>query len=466
MPGSFAGESAPATASAPVTKRTRNSSNAPHSERPYAPRVSAESFVDEMTSPPHAAKCGRKPGPLSKSARDAQRRLNHSIIEKARRTKINDALATLRQLVPADYPHKKQNPDDSEEESIDDDDDYEDGAAKKATATNKQKPKGEKEKEFKLEILVRTVAFLQDLLGRVNELEASATPPAVCHNCGNEAGKPYKKRKRSQADVEMLDLAVEDRDPNPGTQSTTPPQSQYYGSPSASSSSPSASSCPRVVPFAHTDRTTFERLPSISSWLSLPDKTEPQLLPAPILNKPLFASRNGNKNNKSNKHNANAATSPSLSSYSYLPSPPSSTHFDPIRTITHPPVLNLGPVAVASAQSPPSPATFSKPVSSSNNPNTTSSTVRTLEDESAASMLLHIATSPLFKPSTITTTSSRSSTAGLPALPDPSNFSLHSHSHSNNERSQRSVGTGTGTRIGLLRQIETPSSILGIRKSP
>ena len=480
MPGSFARESALAatasTASAPLTNRTRNSSNASHSERPYAPTVSAESFADSMismTPPPPAAKRGRKPGPLSKSAREAQRRLNHSIIEKARRTKINDALATLKQLVPADYLHKKQNPEDDEEELIDDDDEdnYEDGAAKKATATTKQRPKGkkeEKEKEFKLEILVRTVAFLQDLLERVNELEASATPPAVCHNCGNEPGKPFKKRKRSQTDVEMLDLAVEDREPNAkkGTQSTTPPQSQYHGSPSASSSSPAifaSASCPQVVPFAHKDRTS-ERLPSISSWLSLPDNTDPQLLPAPILNKPLFASHNSNKNNR---HNANAATSPSFSSYSYLPSPPSSTHFDPIRTITHPPALNLGPVAVASAQSPPSPATFSKPVSSSpsssssNNPNITPSTARTPEDESAASMLLHIATSPLFKPSTTTTTtttSSRSSTA----LPDPSNFSLHSHSHSNNERSQRNVGPGTG--IGLSRQIETPSSILGIRK--
>jgi len=426
------GESA---ASAPVTKRTRNSSNASHSERPYAPRVSADSFADSMTPPPPAAKRGRKPGPLSKSARDAQRRLNHSIIEKARRTKINDALATLKQLVPADYPHKKQNPEDDDEEGLIDDDDYEDGAAK----NTKQKSKGKKEeKEFKLEILVRTVTFLQDLLGRVNELEASATPPAVCHNCGNEAGKPYKKRKRSQADVEL------DMDPNPkkGTQSTTPPQSQYHGSPSTSPSSParisaSASSCPQVVPFAQTDR-TFERLPSISSWLSLPDNTDPQLLPAPILNRPLFATHNSN-----NRHNASAFTSPSLS---YLPSPPLSTHFDPIRTITHPPVLNLGPVAVASAQCPPSPATFSKNVSS-NNLNTTSSTARTPEDESAASMLLHIATSPLFKPST----SSRSSMA----LPDPSRFSLQSHS--NKEKSQR-------TGIGLSRQIETPSSILGIRK--
>ncbi|KAF8892999.1 hypothetical protein BD779DRAFT_1427289, partial [Infundibulicybe gibba] len=70
---------------------------------------------DASTSSSHPepivpAKRGRKPGPLSRAAREAQRKLNHSIIEKARRTKINDALATLRELVPADYgqfKHKK-----------------------------------------------------------------------------------------------------------------------------------------------------------------------------------------------------------------------------------------------------------------------------------------------------------------------------------------------------------------------
>ena len=68
------------------------------------------------------AKRGRKPGPLSRSAREAQRRLNHSIIEKARRTKINDTLATLRQLEPVDYGSETESREDAEDN--DDDDEY------------------------------------------------------------------------------------------------------------------------------------------------------------------------------------------------------------------------------------------------------------------------------------------------------------------------------------------------------
>ncbi|KAJ3909628.1 hypothetical protein F5879DRAFT_791292, partial [Lentinula edodes] len=51
---------------------------------------------------PTTARRGRKPASnasgLSRSAREAQRKLNHSIIEKARRTKINEALAELARL--------------------------------------------------------------------------------------------------------------------------------------------------------------------------------------------------------------------------------------------------------------------------------------------------------------------------------------------------------------------------------
>ncbi|EEB93979.1 hypothetical protein MPER_07293 [Moniliophthora perniciosa FA553] len=55
---------------------------------------------------PTPVKRGRKPGTMSRSARETQRKLNHSIIEKARRTKINEALATLKQLVPSDFGSK------------------------------------------------------------------------------------------------------------------------------------------------------------------------------------------------------------------------------------------------------------------------------------------------------------------------------------------------------------------------
>ena len=54
-------------------------------------------------TPTPAKRRGRKPGTLSRAARESQRKLNHSRIEKARRSKINEALAALRELVPSDY---------------------------------------------------------------------------------------------------------------------------------------------------------------------------------------------------------------------------------------------------------------------------------------------------------------------------------------------------------------------------
>jgi hypothetical protein len=105
-----------------------------------AKRARADSPVPVSPDDPPKRR-GRRPGTLSRAAREAQRKANHSLIEKARRTKINDALAALRELVPS--------PDDS------DDDD------------RRHKP----EKEFKLEILVRTVAHLRALTDRVTQLE-------------------------------------------------------------------------------------------------------------------------------------------------------------------------------------------------------------------------------------------------------------------------------------------------------
>ncbi|KAJ3492421.1 hypothetical protein NLJ89_g11244 [Agrocybe chaxingu] len=151
------------------------------------PILPMKSYVPRQTTTlidpppvPAPAKRGRKPGPLSRTAREAQRRLNHSIIEKARRTKINDALATLKQLVPADYGQKKKPEGPLEDDDGDDDEEDEDytGGAKK-----KPKPKGkkeEKEKEFKLEILVRTVSFLQDLLQRVAQRREGSEETQAC----------------------------------------------------------------------------------------------------------------------------------------------------------------------------------------------------------------------------------------------------------------------------------------------
>ena len=358
------------------------------------------------------AKRGRKPGPLSRSAREAQRRLNHSIIEKARRTKINDTLATLRQLVPVDYGSSPPQPQHEEEEEEEDDDDvYPEGAKKpskpKAKATGKRE---EKEKEFKLEILVRTVSFLQDLLKRVDTLENALS---VCQHCGTT--QSCKKRKQSQqyddddGDIQpskqpKVAHVVEEQQPRQALKPHTDPISNPFSNPIPASHS---------SPVPNMGSPSGARLPSISSWL-------PDVVIDPALSLPQTKSK----------------TSPTVFSY---PSPPSSTHFDPIRTSQVPPVLNLGPVATAAMVALPP---------------------HTSEEESAASLLLQIAKSPPF-PSISSPSSSSSSSSSIISnynLADPSKFSLHS-----DVRNQR-MSSSSSSGHAPSRQPETPRSLLGLHR--
>ncbi|KAF7315181.1 BHLH domain-containing protein [Mycena indigotica] len=177
---------------------------------------------DLPTSAP-SAKRGRKPAVLSRTAREAQRKLNHSIIEKARRTKINEALATLKQLVPPNYGQPAIAPEEAEEAE-------DDGKKKKGGKRE------EKEKEFKLEILVRTVSFMQDLIERVNVLEAAEAGPS-CSTC---------KRKRS-GEEEEIDEGRVGRRRQEGDFSL-PPISSWLPSPEFSSHLPSPPSSTHVAP--------------------------------------------------------------------------------------------------------------------------------------------------------------------------------------------------------------------------
>ncbi|KAJ7647630.1 hypothetical protein FB45DRAFT_893967 [Roridomyces roridus] len=250
--------------------------------------------------PTTGAKRGRKPATLSRTAREAQRKLNHSIIEKARRTKINDALATLRQLVPSNHG-QQPSPVGEEEDEVDGD--YEaKGAAKKPAGKRE-----EKEKEFKLEILVRTVSYMQELVERVEVLER-----ANKQGCSNCSSMSLKRKRSAAADVEQLPEAKR----SPGLHPDASPQMPYSGA----------------------------RLPSISSWLPDLSQIDPALRPSP-------------------------RASPEFSSH--LPSPPSSTQFAPSRPPAQlPPALSLGPIATQALLS-----------------------VRTPEEESAASLLLEISAS-------------------------------------------------------------------------
>jgi len=237
------------------------------------------------------ARRGRKPATLSRTAREAQRKLNHSIIEKARRTKINDALATLRQLVPANYGQQPSPPVEDDDEAADGDYEGKNGtrAAKKPTGKRE-----EKEREFKLEILVRTVSFMQDLIQRVEVLEETNRQQS-CPSCAPAPVPSSLKRKRS-TDAEQHSSRPESkrRDIGPATPQQSPdasPQIPYSGA----------------------------RLPPISSWLPDLSQIDPTLRPSP-------------------------RASPEFNSH--LPSPPSSTQFAPSRPPAQlPPALSLGPIA-------------------------------------------------------------------------------------------------------------------------
>ncbi|KAJ7668527.1 hypothetical protein DFH06DRAFT_202462 [Mycena polygramma] len=257
------------------------------------------------------ATLSRKPATLSRTAREAQRKLNHSIIEKARRTKINDALATLRQLVPVNY---------GQPAAEDDEADGEDAAKAPKKAAGKRE---EKEKEFKLEILVRTVSFMQDLIDRVAALE-DVNKSSSCANCATSSVK--RKRSEEAGEEESRPVAKKRHEAELATPETSP------------SIRPEVSS-PAVPPVTYSG----ERLPSISSWL-----VETGQRPSP-------------------------RASPEFQSH--LPSPPSSTQFAPARTPSQlPPALSLGSIATQALLS-----------------------ARTPEDESAASLLLEIsASSPTF----------------------------------------------------------------------
>ncbi|KIY70254.1 hypothetical protein CYLTODRAFT_419985 [Cylindrobasidium torrendii FP15055 ss-10] len=184
--------------------------------------------TDSHLSPP--AKRGRKPGTMSRTAREAQRKLNHSIIEKARRTKINDALATLRTLVPEHFGEATEDINDEEE----------------AASTKPGGKKAEKEKEFKLEILVRTVSYMQHLIGRVSELEAAVEQEGPKRkriqsrdddSDDNEEPKgiTHRKKRRNSQDFDRLppisSWLQEDSappSPVPSSQLPTPPSSTTF----------------------------------------------------------------------------------------------------------------------------------------------------------------------------------------------------------------------------------------------
>lgn len=193
-----------------------------------------DSDYHEVAAPPSPTQPKGRPkksGKTSRSARDSLRRQNHSRIEKARRTKINEALDTLRALVPQNV----------REDVNEEDEEGPDG-----------KKRGQ-QKEFKLEILVRTVTYMKQLISRVEELESKDSPsqPKAPQSRG-------VKRKRDEIFQQLLD-----EEPVPVPTSKASGESTSRGS----------TTSPRLPPIS----TLFQQRNN-SSLASLPS---PDQLPSP-----------------------------------------------------------------------------------------------------------------------------------------------------------------------------------------
>ena len=291
---------------------------------------------DMSTEVPQPKRRGRKPSSLSRAARESMRRQNHSRIEKARRTKINDALAMLRDLVPADARRKLSlTGDDSVDEEDDEDDDF--GSAlssSKKPGKNKQR----QEKEFKLEILEKAVFYVQELQEKIRVLEARG-----CARCSNVSSSAAHRPKRKHEAMPSSD----DYDSHSSLDTVMDRPAKRLSS--SHSILPPLSPTPPSVPAPAPGPST--RLPSISSWL-----------PKSIAELGLSESH-----------------TPSVNPIQ-LPTPPASGVIGPIASPQVPPTLRLElPVASMSTRALP--------------PSAQTSPSWTTEEESAASLLLRMKSS-------------------------------------------------------------------------
>jgi Helix-loop-helix DNA-binding domain len=205
---------------------------------------------DLIPDVPEPKRRGRKPSTLSRAARESMRRQNHSRIEKARRTKINDALATLRNIVPADAGRKLSAIGDESLDEDDEDDEFESGDPKKPG-----KSKQKQEKEFKLEVLEKAVLYVQELQEKVRVLESRG-----CAQCSNVSTSPVHKPKRKHEAM--------------------PPSDDYDSNSSADviADRPMKRLTPTQSFFSPVHSPPSTRLPPISSWLppSIADQGLPE----------------------------------------------------------------------------------------------------------------------------------------------------------------------------------------------
>ncbi|KAG8688344.1 hypothetical protein FRC08_011486 [Ceratobasidium sp. 394] len=159
-----------------------------------------------VVEPPPKAKRGRKPQPGSKSAREAMRKESHSRIEKRRREKINDTLTALRELI----------------------------AQGEGSVRQEQSPPPSPEREFKLELLERTVAFVKGLLERTRDMEQELAelrgePPAKRKRMATPMSSPNAGPSTSSSGV--VDELALDTDDGSSALSEPEPEPEVEGAP-------------------------------------------------------------------------------------------------------------------------------------------------------------------------------------------------------------------------------------------
>ena len=388
-------------------------------------------------APPPSKLNTRKPN--SRAAREAQRKLNHSIIEKVRRTKINDALAMLRSIVPVDYGTQKHHhhPNGRAEYGDDDDEESGGGGGSEEDVQRKRRKAGtgrkeEKGKEYKLEILVRTVAFVQDLLEKVKVMEDDRRGEIVgeCVHCGfrlssSSPSPEQDRRKRKRTDDDDGDEGRDVRTTSVST-STTISSNQEEDSLGSHNRPPSS---------------PFTRLPPISSWLPL-THVDPSAL-----------THSGRSNY-----------------YHLLPSPPSSAFVLAKPTkLPHPPppAFSLGPSSSSpSSRKPMTITTMTAPPSGfvSRPSYPLSPLMRTPEDKSAASLLLQIRNSPPSL-SLVRGSTSVSSSIKLPeAAKRSASSSTSTEPQKDNNNDDGVVVVVSARQAGVL-SAHTPSTLLGLRRT-
>ncbi|KDQ07521.1 hypothetical protein BOTBODRAFT_59915 [Botryobasidium botryosum FD-172 SS1] len=279
--------SSPASDALPGTSTSRSHSHH-HNHRDPELEDELELTADEADdtsalSPSNAKSTGGRKGTkrsaVSRSTREALRKTNHSRIEKRRREKINDALDSLRELVPAQPIAQSA----TEKESL--------TQSSPASPSGASPPK-KSEKEFKLEVLERTVVYVRYLVDKVKALEEQSGSSSGCSNC--DAGEARRSVVKDEVDMDAGDS--EER-PSKRLKTRTP--------------SPAVTLAASPVPAI--------RLPSINSLLmSLGDEREAQL-PSPT-----FSAYSDTRRNS-----ISHSLAPSLALSSPTHSSPPSTSFSP-----------------------------------------------------------------------------------------------------------------------------------------